>query len=287
MALQTLIERLRKKTAAEVRVNEALDAARTLQQDPRTRVARYRNAAVTGGALKPVVHGIGRIAEAVATAPRGGRLAAVGRAAVRTSRGELAKHVAEGAVGGGGIRAVQEGLEVGQAKKKVTKFLNQPEPKLAVSKEWVVQRAMRARVPLSRIERVGEALMLSGTPSSSWYGMRGGKAKNFDRVRDLRLALGTSLQDRAATVRAVTPEKTAAKSGTFTHLVKAHWRRKKASLGEHLAREVVNVAGRRKLSGTELRTALRDVAKLAAEKKPAQSRLPLKPVASPDFDFEV
>lgn len=211
LALQTLIERLRKKTAAEVRVNEALDAARTLQQDPRTRLARYRNAAVTGGALKPVVHGIGRVAEAVATAPRGGRLAAVGRAAVRTSRGELAKHVAEGAVGGGGIRAVQEGLEVGQAKKKVTKFLNQPEPKIA------------------------------------------GKSK----------------------------------SGPLSHIVKAHWRRKKASLGEHLAREVVNVAGRRKLSGTELRAALRDVAKLAAEKKPAQSRLPLKPVASPDFDFEV
>lgn len=230
LALQTLIERLRKKTAAEVRVNEALDAARTLQQDPRTRVARYRNAAVTGGTLNPVVRGIGRAAERMATAPRGQRLAAGAKGLLATNRGELARHVAEGAVGGGGVRAVQEGLEVGQAKKKVTKFLNQPEPKIAAK----------------------------------------------------------------------------AKGGALSHLVKAHWRRKKAaadkdcgcahavkayqpkkaSLGEKLAHEVSALTGRRKLSAAEIRAALRSVAKLA-EKKPAQSRLPLKPVASPDFDFEV
>lgn len=210
LALQTLIERLRKKTAAEVRVNEALDAARTLQQDPRTRVARYRNAALAGGALKPVVSGIGRAAERMATAPRGQRLAAGVKGFTSINRGDLARHVAEGAAGGGGIRAVQEGLEVGQAKKKVTKFLNQPEPKIAAK----------------------------------------------------------------------------AKGGALSHLVKAHWRRKKAGLGEKLAYEVSALTGRRKLSGAEIRAALRSVAKLA-EKKPAQSRLPLKPVASPDFDFEV
>jgi len=228
LALQTLIERLRKKTAAEVRVNEALDAARTLQQDPRTRVARYRNAALAGGALKPVVSGIGRAAERMATAPRGQRLAAGVKGLTSINRGDLARHVAEGVAGGGGIRAVQEGLEVGQAKKKVTKFLNQPEPKIA------------------------------------------------------------------------------AKGGALSHLVKAHWRRKKAaadkdcgcahavkayqpkkaSLGKKLAHEVSALTGRRKLSAAEIRAALRNVAKIA-EKKPAQSRLPLKPVASPDFDFEV
>jgi hypothetical protein len=211
LALQTLIERLRKKTAAaEVRVNEALDAARTLQQDPRTRVARYRNAAMTGGTLNPVVRGIGRAAERMATAPRGQRLAAGAKGLLATNRGELARHVAEGVVGGGGVRAVQEGLEVGQAKKKVTKFLNQPEPKIAAK----------------------------------------------------------------------------AKGGGLAHIVKAHWRRKKASLGEHLAHEVGALTGHRKLSSAEIRAAIRSVAKFAAEKKPAQSRLPLKPVASPDFDFD-
>jgi hypothetical protein len=54
-----------------------------------------------------------------------------------------------------------------------------------------------------------------------------------------------------------------------------------------LAHEVSALTGRRKLSAAEIRAALCSVAKLAAEKKPAQSRLPLKPVASPDFDFEV
>lgn len=251
LALQTLVDRIaKKKTAAEVRVNEALDAARTLQQDPRTRVARYRNAALTGGTLNPVVRGIGRAAERMATAPRGQRLAAGAKGFMSTNRGELAKHVVEGAAGGGGIRAVQEGLEVGQAKKKVTKFLNQPEPKIAEHEHY------RNKCP------------------------------ECGSTQQCRC---DSTKKESSDVCGLCKEKTAAKGkgGALSHLVKAHWRRKKASLGEHLAQEVSELTGHRKLSGAEIRAALRSVAKVAAEKKPAQSRLPLKPVASPDLDFEV
>lgn len=130
LGLQTLIDRIKTRklaAASPVRTSEALDAARVLEQDPRTRFQRYRNAALTGGTLNPVVRGIGRAAEALVMAPKGQRLRKAGRALLPTNRGELARQVTEGVVGGGGVRAAQEGLEIGQARRKVVNYLNTPE----------------------------------------------------------------------------------------------------------------------------------------------------------------
>lgn len=277
LSLQTLIDRIGKKKEAEVRMTEALDAAKVLDQDPRTRMARYRNAAMTGGALKPLVHGVGRAAEAVATAPRGQRIVAGGRALVRSSRGELAKHVAEGAIGGGGIKAVQEGLEVGQAKKKITRFVNEP-TKIA---EYVNENKEAVRLKHRQAEADIQAL-----PKE----LRGNLTHTLSKLT--MFAIDGIEQDEATINRL---KKTAGKKikGQFVQYVKAHMRSKKAAESEHYRNTCPECKGVRQCRCSGARVETREVCsdckgKIAGDKKvPAKSLLTLKPVASPDFDFEV
>jgi hypothetical protein len=134
--LQTIIDRLagKKKTAAAPPpVSMALDAARVLEQkqDPRTRIARYRDTAAIGAVGNPMVRSIGSAVEAGLKAPKGKRLASAGRAAL-TARPVLARQAVEGALGGGGIRALQEGREIQRAHHTVRNFLGADAQKTAM-----------------------------------------------------------------------------------------------------------------------------------------------------------
>ena len=138
MGLQTIIDRLTKKApkrhrkVAAVGLEEAQQAHDVLQRS-RGRAARFRDASLVGGALSPLVRGIGRAAESAVMAPKGQRLRAAVRGVshagkdikgfVGTNRGEVAKHVIEGGLGGAVVNQGREGLEVGRAKRKATEFL--------------------------------------------------------------------------------------------------------------------------------------------------------------------
>jgi hypothetical protein len=113
------------KKASPVSEHEVLDAARVLETNPKNRVARYRDAALTGAVGKPLVHVMGRGARAAATAAPGSRLRAAVKGMASVNKADIAQHVTEGAVGGSAIRAAQEGMEVGRAKKKIHSFLNE------------------------------------------------------------------------------------------------------------------------------------------------------------------
>jgi hypothetical protein len=124
--LQTLIDRLVKKKTASVSTREALDAAKVLDTDPRTRVQRYRDASIIGGTMSPVVRAVGRGVEgAVNGAGRGRVGVAKGfvQGLAKTNRGEIARHVTEGVIGGGGVKAVQEGREISRARKKIVEYI--------------------------------------------------------------------------------------------------------------------------------------------------------------------
>lgn len=125
IGLQTLINIVTRQKKAEVSRREAIDAVKVLDKDPKTRVQHYRDAAVVGGTLSPVVRGIGRGVQA-AVSTKGGpgtRAVAFGKGILDTNKGELARHMTEGMLGAGGVKAVQEGVEVGRAKKKLVRYV--------------------------------------------------------------------------------------------------------------------------------------------------------------------
>ena len=151
IGLQTIIDRLqanaprrRKKLAAvpmPPSVEDAEQAAQVLQRS-RGRGARYRDATLAGGALRPLVRGLANAAEAAASAPKGGRL----RGALRgvkmqgkdvkgftggLTRPQLARDFVEGGLGGAALNAGREGLEVGRAKRTARSFLAGDSQKLA------------------------------------------------------------------------------------------------------------------------------------------------------------
>jgi hypothetical protein len=150
MGLQTIIDRLtqkkpkRHRKVAAVGLEEAQQAHDVLQKS-KGRGARFRDATLVGGALSPLVRGIGRAAESAVMAPKGQRLRAavhgISRAGkdikdikgfMGTNRGEVAKHVIEGGLGGAVVNQGREGLEIGRAKRKATEFLRGgPSEKLA------------------------------------------------------------------------------------------------------------------------------------------------------------
>lgn len=133
VGIQTLINRATHQGFSDrikkaVSDEEALEAAKllTTRRGP-GRVRRYAEGAVAGGFASPVIRAIGRATEAAVGAPMGTGLRRVGlaRAAAKaTSRGEIARHVAEGTLAGGGVRALRDEFEVGRAKKTVKKFLD-------------------------------------------------------------------------------------------------------------------------------------------------------------------
>ena len=110
---------------AAVSADEALDAAKMLSVDKKTRVRRYAESGAIGGAAYPVISAAGEVAGALA-GPKGQRLQHAASAARKAfSRPEVAKSVTRGVLGGGGIQAIREGVEIGKAKKTVKGFLDQ------------------------------------------------------------------------------------------------------------------------------------------------------------------
>jgi hypothetical protein len=103
---------------------EVLEAAKQLSVDKRTRLRRYGEGAAVGAAAFPVMSLAGNLAGAAA-GPRGQR-AEMARQALRkaVSRPELASNVTRGVLGGGGVQAARDGLELGRAKKTVQGFLS-------------------------------------------------------------------------------------------------------------------------------------------------------------------
>lgn len=255
LGLQTLIDRITKrKKLAAVRVGEVLDAANVLEQDPRTRMQRYRNSAVAGGVLKPVVHGVGRAAERMALAPKGQRLQAGVRGLVSANRGDLAKHITEGVVGGGAIRAAQEGLEIGQAKKKVRSFLN--EPKTAEKPPSSGNLAAAAGAQLGALSHRHSTMATSAALGAALSGDPGTRG---------RRALGSG-------VGSVVGQELGSQLG-----------RSRKAREARVALRALGLMG-----GAAAGNAAAQATKRAGkEKKPPQSRLPLKPISSPDLDFEV
>lgn len=159
----------RKKLAAVApppSVEDAEQAAQVLQRS-RGRGARYRDAMVAGGALRPLVRGLANAAEAAATAPKGGRL----RGALRGvsaggkdvkgfvggfNRPQLARDIVEGGIGGAAINAGREGLEVGRAKRTARDFLAHDQQKLAAGLTKSIQHySSKLRpVPTSKLSPI-------------------------------------------------------------------------------------------------------------------------------------
>lgn len=127
LGLQTLIDRIQGKKPQRyklsgVSLEEAELAAQTLQKG-QGRVQRFRDAVAVGSAGSPLVRGMGRAMEAGVNAPRGQRLRHAATAFAKTNRGELARHVVEGGLGGAAVNASREGLELGRARRKAMDFL--------------------------------------------------------------------------------------------------------------------------------------------------------------------
>lgn len=142
--MQTLVDRarmLKPKTAmlrgfmaeleklAVVSDTEALSAADTLSEH--RPFSRYLSSAALGAAAVPATKAVGRAVEAGLGAPRGQRLARAGKAMLAATGPELGKQLAEGAVGGGVVRAVGEGMDVARARQTALAFLRQQEAKEA------------------------------------------------------------------------------------------------------------------------------------------------------------
>lgn len=165
ISLQSLIDRSKqagfsdriKKAVSE---EEAIEAARRLSENRKNRVRRYVESGTIGGAAYPIISAAGEAAGALAG--RGpGRFAAAGRAAAKVmNRTDLAKNVTRGMLGGGGVQAMREGVELGKAKKTVSSFIDDrkrqlgmhtPQPSSTVAHgENVVKAAGVEPAPQSR-----------------------------------------------------------------------------------------------------------------------------------------
>jgi hypothetical protein len=128
ISLQTIVDRLQGKPptrhkVSAVSVEDAEQAANVLQRS-RGRGARFRDSALAGGTLSPIVRGVGRAVEKGIAAPRGQRLRAAAKGFASTNRAELGKHIVEGGLGGAVVAQGREGLEVGRARRNAMSFLS-------------------------------------------------------------------------------------------------------------------------------------------------------------------
>jgi len=131
ISLAKLIEKTKMSSFAEavkqaVSADEALDAAKMLSVDKKTRIRRYAEGGAIGGAAYPLVNAAGEAAGALAGHSSSGKVRAVGSALQKSfKRPELARNVTRGALGGGGVQAIRDGVELGRAQKTVQNFLHQ------------------------------------------------------------------------------------------------------------------------------------------------------------------
>lgn len=133
IGLQRLIEKTKMAAFSDtvkqaVSEDEALDAAKMLSVDKKTRLRRYAEGGAIGGVAYPGIAAAGEAAGALASHGPG-KLRAAG-AAVRATlkRPDLAKSVTRGVLGGGGVQAIREGVELGRAKKTVSNFVRERMP---------------------------------------------------------------------------------------------------------------------------------------------------------------
>ena len=111
------------KLANGVSADEALESAKVLSESKRSKLRRYVDAGVVGGALTPGVELAGQFAEHAGNATKN-RVAA-GLKGARLTKGQLAKSVTRGVLGGAAVRAGQEGLQTQRAKDTYRRFMQQ------------------------------------------------------------------------------------------------------------------------------------------------------------------
>ena len=114
--LSAFADELRK--LSEVSDEEAIDAAKHLSTDPRSRTRRYLEASAIGGVTKPGIDAVGELARDLAT--EGPQKFKNVRGAL--SRPSLARGVTAGVLGGTSIEAIRQGLQTQHAKKTLERF---------------------------------------------------------------------------------------------------------------------------------------------------------------------
>lgn len=117
------------KTSGEVSRDEALAAAAKAHE--KRPGEKYLRSAALGATSVPIVKALGRAVEGAA-ATKGSlkqRLIGAAQGAARVSMPETVRAMAEGAIGGGVVRAVSDGAEVAHSKKVLERFFKQQHEK--------------------------------------------------------------------------------------------------------------------------------------------------------------
>lgn len=121
-------DELTKLATGAVSDEEAIDAAKQLSVDPRTRARRYVESGVVGGALNPLVNASGEFAKNF-TEHQGSlkarALHGVAGAAKKLGKGEVAGTATKGLLGGMAVQAGREGLRLQEAKDTYRRFMQQ------------------------------------------------------------------------------------------------------------------------------------------------------------------
>jgi hypothetical protein len=107
---------------------EALDAARIISQDPRSRARKYFDAGAVGAALNPFVDASGHAVKGFVETPGSFKQRARGAARevrLKSTRGEVARTMHRGLFGGMALQAGREGLQARRAKDTVDRFLRE------------------------------------------------------------------------------------------------------------------------------------------------------------------
>lgn len=109
---------------AEVSEDEALASAKILSEGKRSRLRRYVDSGTVGGVLTPAVDTVGNFVHAAANAKKSPLAAGV--AGVKAmKRGDVARSVTKGILGGAAVRAGQEGMQLQRAKDTYNRFMRQ------------------------------------------------------------------------------------------------------------------------------------------------------------------
>ncbi len=107
---------------------EAVDAAKLISQDPRSRARKYLDAGVVGGVLNPAVGASGHFVKGFVDTRGGvGRRFAGGvrEMGSKTTKGEVARSAHTGLFGGMAVQAGREGLQAQRARATVDQFLRE------------------------------------------------------------------------------------------------------------------------------------------------------------------
>jgi hypothetical protein len=96
---------------------------------------RFADATAVGSIGNPLMRMGGRAIQGALNAPRGGRVAgAVGQVRKEFTAGHIGRQAFEGGAGGAGIKMLQEGMEVGRAKRTAKNYLGQDKVAVAIPK---------------------------------------------------------------------------------------------------------------------------------------------------------